>query len=141
MTKISIEVIDMSRQISLVNRSRDHSTIIETYLQYFITNTTKISINENLQILTIFLVPLQRKFITFSVAFYLVKIHKVFSDIVILVMQMETQNSPIFANHVHLFMCCPRFVYTLRTELPIGSFAAILYTQYLLILFWWYLLQ
>ena len=26
MTKISIEVIDISRQISLVNRSRDHST-------------------------------------------------------------------------------------------------------------------
>ena len=37
MTKISIEVIDISRQISLVNRSRDHSTIIETYLQDFIT--------------------------------------------------------------------------------------------------------
>ena len=64
----------------------------------------------------------------FSLAFYLVEIREVFSDIVILVMQIETQNSPIFANHVHLFMCCPRFVYTLRTELPIGSFAAILYT-------------
>ena len=50
MTKISIEVIDISHQISLVNRSPDHSTIIETYLQYFIINTTKISINENLQI-------------------------------------------------------------------------------------------
>ena len=50
MTKISIEVIDISRQISLVNRSRDHSTIIETYLQYFITNTTNMSITENLQI-------------------------------------------------------------------------------------------
>ena len=34
MTKISIEVIDISRQITLVNRSRDHSTIIETYLLY-----------------------------------------------------------------------------------------------------------
>ena len=50
MTKISIEVIDISRQISLVNRSCDHSTIIETYLQYFITNTTNMSITENLQI-------------------------------------------------------------------------------------------
>ena len=47
MTKISIEVIDISRQISLVNRSRDHSTIIETY---FSTNTTYMSITENLQI-------------------------------------------------------------------------------------------
>ena len=62
MTKISIEVIDISRQISLVNRSRDHLTIIETYLQYFIT----------------LLVSLQRKFITFSVAFYLVEIREVF---------------------------------------------------------------
>ena len=44
MTTISIEVIDISRQISLVNRSRDH------YLQYFITNTTNMSITENLQI-------------------------------------------------------------------------------------------
>ena len=50
MTKISIEKIDISRQISLVNRSRDPSTIIETYLQYFITNTTNMSITENLQI-------------------------------------------------------------------------------------------
>ena len=41
---------------------------------------------------------------------------------------------------MHLFICCPRFVYTGRTELPIGSFAAILYTQYLLISFQWYLL-
>ena len=55
------------------------------------------NINENLQTLTIFLVPLQKKFITFSVAFYLVKIQKVFSEIIILVMKLETQNSPIFA--------------------------------------------
>ena len=34
MTKISIEVIDISRQISLVNRSRDHSTDIFTILYY-----------------------------------------------------------------------------------------------------------
>ena len=57
------------------------------------------NINENLQILTIFLVPFQKKFtgITFSVAFYLVKIHQVFSETIILVMKLETQNSPIFA--------------------------------------------
>ena len=55
------------------------------------------NINENLQILTIFLVPLQKKFITVSVAFYFVKIHKVFSEIIILVMKLhETQNSPVF---------------------------------------------
>ena len=47
MTKIIIEVIDISRQISLVNRSRDHSTIIEKYLQYYnIANTTKMRINK-----------------------------------------------------------------------------------------------
>ena len=29
----------------------------------------------------------------------------------------EDKNSPIFAHHVHLFMCSPRFVYTGRLEL------------------------
>ena len=32
------------------------------------------------------------------------------------------QNLPIFAHHVHLFMCSPWFVYTGRSELRIGLF-------------------
>ena len=64
--------------------------------------------------------PFQRQFITFSSAFYFVKIHYVFPEIQPFYYEDEDKNSPIFAHHVHLFMCSPTFVYTGRSELRIG---------------------